>query len=762
MRNGASLLIFLLAGVLSGQDTPETATPRETAFSAKKGSISGFVRDAANGEPLPYANAYLDGTSLGGLSSIRGYFVITRVPEGNYRFTVSLLGYARWQREIFLRAGEDTVFAISLTPTPISLGDFTKTAMRERFEREVQISTTALPVRQLRLVPMLAEADVFRTIQLLPGVVSRSDFSSQLYVRGGSPDQNLVLLDGVSVYNPFHLGGVFSTFNVDAIKELDFMSGGFPVEYGGRLSSVLSITNREGNSQAFHGAGSISLLSAKALVEGPLPAGSFLLSGRRTYFDQIFKHSDFSFPYYFYDFQGKINLNLSHAHRLTLSGFYGDDVLDFSVEGGEGEGEVDVDLDWVWGNRTTSLTWRYIMRPDLFSEILLSRSRFDNNLDADIGSSSQAGLALDNRISDYSARMDLNYFGLKGHSLQLGASYSDLAFGYGISINDYRLFSYSAKPALLAIYTQDHWELMPRLRLKPGLRLEYYSQGERWQISPRLGLQYQLMPNIALKASFGRYAQYLTTVASEDQNLTLMDLWLPITTPYEPQIATHYVAGCEWWLPHEIIFSLEGYYKRFSNLLDLNEQGDASNPDDDFFVADGHARGVELLLKRQTGPLQGWVGYAWSLTKRRIDGLSYYPKYDRRHSFHAVVNWSIGRQWTVGAVFSFGSGMPYTPVPGKYMRYEWLLDQNALSAELRDRTGAKNSARYPAYHRMDVSLRKEGHLFGISASPYLQIINLYNQKNVFYYFWDHETNPSSLTTVRMFPILPTLGVDFAF
>jgi hypothetical protein len=753
MNKSAVMLLFMLQLFAFSASPPAAASP-------KTGSISGFVRDASSGEPLPYANAYLEGTGFGSLTNVRGYFVINRLPEAKYIFKVSLLGYERWQREVFIRASQDTVFAVSLTPVPISFGDVTKTALRERFEREVQISTTALPMRQLRLVPMLAEADVFRTIQLLPGVVSRSDFSSQLYVRGGSPDQNLVLLDGVNVYNPFHLGGVFSTFNVDAIKELEFLSGGFPVEYGGRLSSVLSITNREGNTQAYHGSGSISLLSARALAEGPIPSGSFLISGRRTYFDKIFKGTDLSFPYYFYDFQGKVNLNLSHAHRLTLCGFYGDDVLDFSAEG-EGD-EVDVDLDWVWGNRTTSLTWRYIMRPDLYSEMIVSRSRFDNDLGAKISNSESSSLALKNRINDYTARLDLNYFGLKGHSLKLGASYTDLDFTYGISINDYRLFSYSARPELMAFYAQDHWELFPRMRIKPGLRLEYYSLGDHLRVSPRLGMQYQLLPNLALKASFGRYAQYLTTVSSEDQNFTLMDLWMPITTPYAPQSAVHYVAGYEWWLPNDLILTFEGYYKQFSNLLDLNEKGDSANPDDDYFVADGYARGAEVLLKRQSGPLQGWIGYTLSLTRRRISGVTYYPKYDRRHGFHAVLNWNIGRQWTFGAVFSYGSGMPYTPVPGKYMRYEWQLDQNTLFGELIDRPGAKNSARYPAYHRLDMSFRKEGHLFGISASPYLQIINVYNQKNVFYYFWDHGTNPSSLTTVRMFPILPTLGVDFAF
>ncbi|HNW59763.1 MAG TPA: TonB-dependent receptor [bacterium] len=755
-KNAEMAAILLLAALLLAPPPGGRASAGD-----KWASISGFVRDASNGEPLPYANVYLVGTNLGTLTSLRGYFVIPHLAEGRYLFTVSLLGYQRWQSEVQLHAGADSVLTVHLTPSTIEMGEVTKTAQRERFEREVHISTVALTMRQLQVVPMLAEADVFRTLQLLPGVVSRSDFSSQLYVRGGSPDQNLVLLDGVSVYNPFHLGGVFSTFNVDAIKELEFLSGGFPVEYGGRLSSVLAVTNREGNVKSYRGSGSLSLLSVRGLAEGPLPSGSFLIAARRTYFDQVFKHTRYAFPYYFYDLQGKINLDLSQRHRLTLSGFYGDDVLDFSAEG-EDESEVDVDLNWVWGNRTTSLIWRWIIRPDLFSETILSRSRFDNDLDATVEGSGTANLMLDNRINDYSAKADVTYLGLRGHGIKLGFSWSDLDFRYGIAIDDYRLFSYTARPALLALYLQDHWQLRARLQLNSGVRLEHYSLGNRWSLSPRLGLQYQIAANLALKASYGQYTQYLTTVASDEENFSLMDLWLPISKNYRPQTARHYVAGGEWWLPHDLILTMEGYYKTFAGLLDLNEKGIASDPTDDYFVAEGTARGLELLLKRQTGPLQGWLGYSWCLTKRRTAEHTYYPKYDRRHTFHAVLNRRLGRNWTLGVVFSYGSGMPYTPIPGKYMAYEWRLDRNELSGHLVDRPGAKNSARFPLYHRMDVSLRREGHLFGISATPYLQIINLYNRKNVFYYFWDHDANPSRLTTVSMFPLLPTLGVDFAF
>ncbi len=722
-------------------------------------SLSGFVRDADSGEPLPYANVYLQESGRGGLTNQRGYFVIPKIPNGVYTIKISLLGYGSWEEEISLSGG-DVIREVRLHSSPIEMGSVTKTAERERFEREVQISQIGLSLRQLQTAPALAEADVFRTVQLLPGVVGRSDFSSQLYVRGGTPDQNLVLLDGVTVYNPFHLGGVFSTFNVDAIKTLEFHSGGFPVEYGGRLSSVLSILNRDGNSHSWQGCGGVSLLSARGVLEGPIPGGSVLLALRRTYFDQLFKGTDFEFPYYFYDIQGKMHFDLSHAHRITLSGFYGDDVLDFEREG-DAE-SVGVDLNWVWGNRTTSASWRWIAHPEFFSEIQITRSRFDNRLQTELETSAQAAVELANRITDWSGTADIHYLGLKNHAIKWGGSYSSLDFSYAFTLDQYPLFNYREKPRLAAGYIQDQWALTRTLRISPGLRMEYFSMGDRWQFSPRMGLQYHFRPDVALKAAVGNYYQYLATVASADQNFSIMDLWLPITARYQPQSATHVIAGIEWWLSSDLIMTVEGYHKSFRHLLELNENGEFANEDDDFFELDGRAYGAEILVKKSAGKLQGWLGYSYSLTQRTRDGQHYPPKHDRRHAFYGVTNWAFAPGWVLGAVYTFGSGLPYTPVLGKYMHYEWDQDQNVLRSELYDRWGDKNSARYPAYHRMDISIRRQGRLFGLQIMPYLQIINLFNRENVFFYYWDHESNPSRLTTVTMFPFLPTLGVDFAF
>ena len=728
---------------------------------AQSGTINGFVRDAKDGEPLSYVNIYLENTDIGTTSNDRGYYVINHIPPDEYTLIFSMIGYETVKKSINVSA--DSVFVIdaNLERNVLEMDDIVKTAERERFEREVEISTNTVNVRGLTSLPSLAEADLFRTLQHLPGVSSQSDFSSQLYVRGGSPDQNLILLDGVTVYNPFHLGGIFSTFNVDAIKKVEFMTGGFPAEYGGRLSSVLNIINSEGNSKSYEGKGSLSLLSAKATLEGPIPNGSFLLSARRTYFDLVLKNTQYDFPYYFYDFQGKINIDLSKSHRITLSGFYGDDKLDYDSESGV-EDEFSVNLGWLWGNRTTSLKWRWIIHPNLFAEMWGTQSHFTNTLDLALSSTDQVNFDIENSITDKSLKWRFSYFGLENHEIKFGVDQSWLDFLYYISISDNALFDYHTKPMVSSAFLQDQWQATERWSIKAGLRSARYSIGDYVTFSPRLSAKYKLTSDLALKGAVGLYHQYLTTVYSEEQNFSFIDLWFPLKKQYDPLKATHYITGIEWWLPFDIKLKAEVYYKNMWNLLELNESGDFENEQDDFFIGDGTAWGFDLLLKRQSGRFTGWLGYSFGKTTRTINGVTFPPKYDQRHNFNGIVNIDLGKKWSAGLVYTLSSGMPYTPVLGKYAHYEWNFHRNELEYEIANREGKTNSARLPTYHRMDMSVRKQWSFGNMNLAPYLQILNVYNHENVFFYFWNHDENPSKVETITMFPFFPTLGIDFHF
>ena len=372
-------------------------------------NINGFVRDNATGEPISYANVFLSNTSIGAATNSDGYFVMSDIPIGKYEINISMIGYAVYKEEVDLSQGQSIRLNIRLKEEAIQGTEVLVTAERQKFERSMESSQIALDLREINSAPAFVEPDVFRTLQMLPGVQTTSDFSSALYVRGSTPDQNLIMLDGIAIYNPYHLGGIFSTFNTDAIKEADFHAGGFPARYGGRMGAILNVINREGNTERVTGSANLSLISSKALIEGPIPKwkgmkGSWMISGRRTYIDKVIdalklpsgsKNSDGSdvplqFPYYFYDYQIKANLDFNQDHRLTFTRFYGDDVLDFSYndptetvsnENVTIQQESQFGLNWPWGNQTNGFTWRWIVSPKIIAKTFLSNSRYRFDFD---------------------------------------------------------------------------------------------------------------------------------------------------------------------------------------------------------------------------------------------------------------------------------------------------------------------------------------------------------------------------------------------
>ncbi|MFQ6618243.1 MAG: TonB-dependent receptor plug domain-containing protein, partial [Fidelibacterota bacterium] len=570
-----------------------------------------------------------------------------------------------------------------------------------------------------------------------------------------------------------------STFNVDAIKDAEFLAGGFPAEYGERISSVLRITTKEGNKNKFAGKGSISLISSKFMLEGPIPGGSFIIAGRRTYFDQAYKTYQKirgrkkEFPYFFYDLQGKVNIDFSEKNRLYLSGFLGDDVLNIKFTEQENNEKTEVKLDWSWGNRTTSLLWRYIFNPKLFSEILLARSQFLFDVKLDFffqgeESSSEGHLGIEDNIVDYTIRHDFSYFYSKNHTLKFGYDVKKMDFKVDIDIDDINLILYREKPTSSAIYLQDKWQINELLFLQPGIRMNYYTLGKRFSLDPRIGLKYRIRPNTAVKAAWGIYHQFLNTANSEEENFTLIDFWFPIDERYLPIKAIHYGLGIEQWLRHDLTLNVELYYKDMRNLLDLNEQGDEYDESDDFLKASGSAKGIEILLKKSGGKIRGWIGYTLASVKKNRSGLIYFPKFDRRHNINSVFEFKITDIWSVGFSWQFGTGFPYTPVLGKYWKYSdtgLIRDNKPMDYEGRIRKsiyGKKNSSRYPIYHRMDLNIKKTYTFKYWKAVPYIQIVNIYNRKNIFFYFWNHEANPSKREEVTMFPFLPTIGIDFSF
>jgi hypothetical protein len=779
-------------------------------------NVHGFIRENETGEPLPYANVILPDLNRGAVSNTDGYFVLSDIPVGTHTLIVSIIGYEKHIQSIAVVSELDLRLDVRLSLSVLQGQSIEVSAEREKFKELVSTSTVTLDRRAIEVAPSFVEADVFRALQLLPGVQSLNDFSSALYVRGSTPDQNLIMLDGITVYNPMHLGGIFSTFNTDAIKEADFSAGGFPAQYGGRLGSILNIINREGNTEEISGNANVSLISSKLLVEGPLPTGdsdflkgSWMIAGRRTYFDVIanagWKYlikpnmNEFDsrnapnniIPYYFYDFQGKINLDIGSDHRLTWSSFYGDDVLDWSFEGTYSsndwydEGYDNPDhyyyesresslFDWRWGNFTNSLQWRWIISPTLIAKTAIanSRFRFEVNLDyedegynqSDYDTSSwKSAFAFDlfDRINDESVESNLTWLMNDAHTLSGGFQSKQVHFNLGMIIGlestfngekeTYRdtLMWMKSKPLESAFYIQDKWDINSLTSLQSGLRLARYSLHDETYFEPRIGLKRFLTENLSLKLSAGRYHQFLTVANPPDENLRFLDIWFGVPGDRKAPRSEHYILGLEYLTKSDYLFRLETYKKDFDNLLTLKPtdlialDGEGNlriDPFNEFWDTDAYANGIELLAKKLTGKVRGWAGYTYAETKRKYPGQDwYFPKYDRTHTLNVVADWALNKTLHFSTAITYSTGNPYTAVIGR--SETWYSDNYSTNDYWWDQQtylyGDRHAERYPDYFRWDVSLKKRSSWRFGEKEWYFQVLNVTNHLNVFSYI--HQT-----------------------
>ena len=781
-------------------------------------TISGFVRDDATGEPISYANVFLSETSIGSATNVDGYFVITYVPPGSYQLLASMIGFEIHKEDINIAENENIRINIRLRQAVIEGAEVTVTAERQKFEQEIASSKISLDLREINTVPGFIEADVFRTLQMLPGVQSGSDFSSALYVRGSTPDQNLIMLDGITVYNPYHFGGIFSTFNTDAIKEADFHAGGFPARYGGRMGAILNVINREGNTEKITGSGNISLISSKGLIEGPITErngikGSWLLSGRRTYIDKIvdlFSKGGSEFPYHFYDYQIKTNIDLGLDHRLTYSRFYGDDILRFSgsdrtndIDGGTTESEYGVD--WPWGNHTNGLTWRWIVSPNIVAKTFLASSRyrydFDFNFDnketyiyndSTIHNDFAFNVGYRDIIKDRTLETEIIWKANDRHTITGGFQRKDIKFDlvmeYKITTLDTSL---SIKPLdmkdrtrELAAYVQDKWDVTGKIKFQGGLRFAHYNLHDKVYVEPRIGMKYNISNDMSFKMNWGRYHQFLITANDPDENFRLIDLWMGLPEDKPASVSDHAILGFEYFSPKNILYRVETYYKDFNHLLSL-KQGDVytenegevqSTPFNEFWDTDAYAYGLELLVKKTSGKFKGWVGYTLAKAFYYTPPNGWYaPNHDRTHTLNVVTtvelpNW-VSDYLEMNASVTASSGNPYTPIIGRANEWDQELrsEMNWFSSS-KYLVDKKNSDRYPSYFRLDIGItRKNRRLFKWKYDSYIQIINVTNHENALSYLHRTRTDQSTgnrgaveRAPLNMFPIMIFTGMQFDF
>ena len=795
-------------------------------FSQGLSSISGFVRDDTSGEPISYANVFLSNSTLGAATNQDGYFVISNIPVGKYEVNATMIGYGIFKQNIELSEGQPIRLDIRLNEEIIQTTEVLVTAERQKFERSMESSQISLDIREINSAPAFIEPDVFRTLQMLPGVQTTSDFSSALYVRGSTPDQNLIMLDGIAVYNPYHLGGIFSTFNTDAIKEADFHAGGFPARYGGRMGAILNVLNREGNTRKVKGSANISLISSKGLIEGPLPSwrgmkGSWMISGRRTYFDTVIDAlkipigqridgSDiyFQFPYYFYDYQVKINVDIDQDHRLTYSRFYGDDIVDFSFEETlESSGtnvnvksETGFGVKWPWGNHTNGLTWRWIIAPDLVAKTFFSHSRYrfdfelsaqDRNTytytDSTIELFSDVTFRAFDIIKDNTIETALTWQAAQDHTVTGGFQVKDVNFDLGLDISiatqdtslDFSLLSLVNNTREIAIFAQDKWDFSEKLKFQFGLRSTHYNLHNNIYFDPRLSMKYHYSKDIAFKLNWGLYHQFLTTANNQDENLRLVELWLGIPKDKPASVAQHIISGLEYMSPKNIFYRLEVYHKDFDNLLTLKQENtntvegaESDSTTNEFWDTKGNSHGIELLIKKSSGKLNGWVGYTYARTKYYTNPSGWhYPNFDRTHTLNIVGNIELSQDLEFSAGLTRSSGNPYTKILGRLYEWEQDLYSNMFWYPYDSYiVGEKNTERYDDYFRVDIGLtRKGGNIFGQEYDTYWQIMNLTQNLNILQYTYDTNTDPLTgdqlgvrRRPVPMFPLIFTFGIKFEF
>ena len=757
-------------------------------------SISGFVYDAANGEALIGTNVYLEGSTLGGSTNNSGYYVLPRIPVGKYILVAQQIGYKPYRQEISLVTGDNQTVTIRLEAETIMMEqiEVTEEAIPEAkklFEKE--ISKVRLSPLQIKQMPQVAETDLLRSLQALPGIVPVSDFSSALYVRGGTPDQNLYQMDGTDVYNPEHAFGIFSTFNTDAIKQVEISKGGFGAKYGGRLSSVLNVTNLDGNRKEFEGTAAISTLSAKTTLQMPLgKIGSLSGSVRRTYFDQTVGRVVSGVPdYYFLDGNLKAFFDINDKNKLTVSGYGSTDNLKYIFR----EKLPDqAGATYDWGNRTGSIRWTRIFSPQLFGNFWVTGSHFDSN--ADLSQLFDFVYTEKNFISDFSIKGDLEYYVSDAFNTGLGFEHKQLHLIFRHQSQS-GIVDIDRNPDYTAAYLFGDWRPSYRWDFEAGARFEWFAAEKDFKnLAPRFSAKYRLTDSFNLKAATGVYHQFLHRVPKT----FIADNWVASDQNLGESTSRHVIGGISKDFTAGYQLEIEGYYKDYKNVYAFNENYNvAISPqryEGDFPVytetagvfhrGDGDSKGLELLLRKDRGIVTGWLGYSLAFTKYNFDlvnqGKAFPPRHDRTHVVNLVTNldwknfkrWRRGEapirhqsNWRIGATFAYTSGQPIT-LPGSHYFVNTAPDWDFESPEVYP--SEINGFRLPPYIRLDLSFTYEKHYTNWAMFPYLQIINVSYRKNV--WFIDYDAVASSpgapldpvIKSIEMFPILPTIGVNFEF
>lgn len=726
---------------------------------ALAGTVRGRVSEAATGDPLPFASVVAEtGTRRAGvIAGDDGTFELTGLPAGRATLRVFFIGFKTAKRTVLVPESEELRMDFELVRATIPLDSVEVRANRLPTEQERRPGINVLSGDQIRALPAFGESDPIRTLQLLPGVQAASDFSTGLYVRGGGPDQTLILLDGVPVYNPTHAFGLFSTFHSEVIEDVTLYKSTYPARYGGRLSSVLDVGTKRAARDGVHGTAGISVVSGRLSAGGPAGGGTWMVAGRRTYLDPVLdalRTEDNDLPrYWFYDGNARLDLPLGGGN-LRIGGYRSRDDL-----------RVDLDEGFFfqqrWGNNVASVHYDHPLSRSLRGSVGAYTSRYDSDTSAEFFTTPAAFV---NRLHDVTVRSGLKWRAGAAHEVGGGAELSRYDFLFRSSFNESDQIDFGATPTDLSLWAEDEWSAGERTSLLGGIRVRRFSEGARWLWEPRLSASFPLSSTVTALFGTGTFHQYVQLVASE--GFSGGDFYLPLDRTVKPGFSWQQTGGVRWDPSRTWRFSVEAWGSALRNLV-LLDNDNAGDETDTSSVAVfrsggvGYAVGLELLAERRAGPVRGWVGYTLARTVRRFDdingGEEFPPKYDRRHDLKAVAIWERG-PWKYGGTFVLASGQAYTAAAARWT----LRDPATGDFEELILPGERNGARLLPYHRMDVSVTRAFRMFGYDAEWVGQVFNLYGRRNEWFVDFDTDNGELDARVVRMLPTIPSFGLNVRF
>lgn len=784
-----------------------------TTFAQQKSTISGYLADSKSGEALIGAKVYIPSLKVGAETNTYGFYSLT-VEKGVYTIEFRFTGLDTYSKEFDL--AQDINFNHEMGTTEKQLQEVVISAKKGENINSTKIGQIELDVEKIKTLPaFMGEVDIIKTIQLLPGVSSVSEGGQGFYVRGGGPDQNLVLLDEGVVYNAAHLFGFFSVFNADAVKSVNLIKGGMPANFGGRMASVLEVNMNEGNNKKFKIKGGLGVISSRITVEGPLKKdkGSFIVSGRRTYIDLIMKaaipdSSPFAGSgYYFYDLNLKLNYRLGPKDRIFLSGYYGKDQFTF------GSKEDNFKVEMPWGNGIAALRWNHQFSSKLFMNVITSFSDYQFSFGS---AQDEFQIKLTSGVRDLTAKVDFSYFPSTRHTLKWGAETIFHTFNpSSVSAQSQDVVFNTGSPEMLyslesAAYAMDEFDVNEKLKINAGLRYSMfqhigpftryvkgdistpdtsisYANGDIVKfyhgLEPRFSGRWLIDENNSIKFGYSYNYQYVHLTSLSAVSLPT-DIWYPSTDKAKPQKGWQGTIGYfRNFFKNKYEGSVEVYYKGMKNLIEFKEgalPGDNLNDNTDNLLVfgEGWAYGIEFFFKKSVGKLTGWVGYTWAKTERKFPDLNngnvFPAKYDRRHDLTVVAGYKLNDRWTFGASFIYATGNTLT------LPSSWYVQEQSLLFNY----GARNSTRMAPYHRLDLSatLYDKAYKTKIdeTTGETIQVkkkfrsnwsfscYNVYNRANPFFLYVDNDGDflngdfKISVKQVTLFPIIPSVTWNFEF